>query len=126
VALRAELAPDQGADNIHAALLTAAGQPDRPAGMPVPARATINRILGRQDLLARNPRKRPKSSYRRFAYARPVPHLTDAERALYGQLIAPDCARHRRVEQERIPLDVALDRVRRLGVGHQRRQPGLP
>jgi len=71
VALRGELAPDHGADNIHAALLEATGQPDWPAGGPVPARATINRVLGRQDLLARNPRKRPKSSWRRFAYARP-------------------------------------------------------
>jgi transposase InsO family protein len=71
VALRAELAPDSGADNIHAALLEAATEPDWPAGAAVPARATINRVLGRQDLLARNPRKRPKSSWRRFAYARP-------------------------------------------------------
>ena len=41
----------------------------------------------------------------------PVPHLTDPERTLYGQLIAPDWRRHRRVKQERIPLDVALARV---------------
>jgi putative transposase len=71
VALRAELAPDHGADNIHAALREAAQQPGWPAGAAVPARATINRVLGRADLLSRNPRKRPKSSYRRFAYARP-------------------------------------------------------
>jgi putative transposase len=71
VALRAELAPDNGADNIHAALLEAADRPGWPAGMAVPARATINRVLGRAELLARHPRKRPKSSYRRFAYARP-------------------------------------------------------
>jgi transposase InsO family protein len=71
VALRGELAPDNGADNIHAALLDAAAEPDWPAGAAVPARATINRVLGRQDLLERNPRKRPKSSWRRFAYARP-------------------------------------------------------
>src|SRR4051812_34632272 len=69
VALRAELAPDNGADNIHAALLDAAGQGDWPGGVAVPARATINRVLGRADLLERNPRKRPRSSYRRFAYA---------------------------------------------------------
>jgi putative transposase len=37
----------------------------------VPARSTINRVLGRAELLERNPRKRPKSSWRRFAYARP-------------------------------------------------------
>lgn len=44
--------------------------------------------------------------------ARPVPHLTDDERALYAALIAPGWARHRRVEQERIPLAVALEAVR--------------
>lgn len=71
VALRGELAPDSGADNIHAALLEQAQRPDWPAGAPVPARSTINRVLGRADLLERNPRKRPKSSWRRFAYARP-------------------------------------------------------
>jgi transposase InsO family protein len=71
VALRAALAPDNGADNIHAALLGQADRPDWPAGTAVPARATINRVLGRADLLVRNPRKRPKSSWRRFAYARP-------------------------------------------------------
>jgi putative transposase len=71
VVLREELKPDNGADNIHAALLEAATGPDWPAGAPVPARATINRVLGRADLLARNPAKRPKSSWRRFAYARP-------------------------------------------------------
>jgi putative transposase len=71
VALRGALAPDNGADNIHAALLDAAAQPDWPPGAAVPARSTINRVLGRADLLVRNPRKRPKASYRRFAYARP-------------------------------------------------------
>ena len=38
---------------------------------------------------------------------RAVPHLTDVERCLYHQLISPDWARHRRVEQERIPLPLA-------------------
>lgn len=71
VTLREELKPDNGADNIHAELLEQAARPDWPAGLRVPARATINRVLGRADLLARNPRKRPKSSWRRFAYARP-------------------------------------------------------
>ncbi len=71
VALRASLAPDNGADNIRAALAEQARGPDWPAGAAVPARATINRTLARQDLLDRNPRKRPKASYRRFAYARP-------------------------------------------------------
>ena len=71
VALREDLKPDNGADNIHAELLEQATGPDWPAGMRVPARATINRVLGRADLLNRNPRKRPKSSWRRFSYARP-------------------------------------------------------
>jgi transposase InsO family protein len=71
VALREKLKPDNGADNIHAELLEQATGPDWPAGLGVPSRATINRVLGRADLLNRNPRKRPKSSWRRFAYARP-------------------------------------------------------
>jgi putative transposase len=71
VALREELTPDNGADNVHAALLEQAQLPGWPAGAVVPARATINRVLSRQDLLVRNPRKRPRSSWRRFAYARP-------------------------------------------------------
>src|SRR5919107_469317 len=36
VALRTGLAPDNGADNIHAALLEAATAPDWPAGAAVP------------------------------------------------------------------------------------------
>jgi hypothetical protein len=40
-----------------------------------------------------------------------VPHLTEAERALYHRLISPDWTGHRRVEQERIPLSVALEQV---------------
>ena len=71
VAVRAALAPDNGADNIHAALLEQAERSGWPAGVRVPARATINRVLGRKDLLDRNPRKRPRSSWRRFCYARP-------------------------------------------------------
>lgn len=71
VALRDELAPDNSADNIRASLLEAAQQPDWPARAKAPARSTINRVLGEAGLLVRNPRKRPRSSYRRFAYARP-------------------------------------------------------
>jgi transposase InsO family protein len=71
VALREELKPDNGADNIHATLVEAAAGADWQAGLRVPCRATINRVLGRADLLNRNPRKRPKSSWRSFAYARP-------------------------------------------------------
>jgi hypothetical protein len=51
--------------------------------------------------------------------ARPVPHLTDAERTLYHQLISPDWTRHRRVEQERIPLTVALDQVLQPAAPHR-------
>lgn len=42
---------------------------------------------------------------------RAVPHLTDAERALYDGLTSPSWTRHRRIEQERIPLSVALRHV---------------
>lgn len=67
--LRAELAPDNGADFIRDALIEvhAATGPV----WSVPARSTINRVLARHDLLQRNPAKRPRSSWRRFAYARP-------------------------------------------------------
>ena len=42
---------------------------------------------------------------------RPVPHLTDDERTLYLQLTSPAWTGPRRIEQERIPLDVALEAV---------------
>jgi hypothetical protein len=42
---------------------------------------------------------------------RPVPHLTDEERSLYLDLVDPQWFRVRRVEQERIPLEVALATV---------------
>ena len=71
VALRVALAPDNGADPIRAELLERSGGADWPAGLIVPSRATINRVLGRAGLLDRNPRKRPRSSWRRFVYARP-------------------------------------------------------
>lgn len=67
--LRADLAPDNGADYIRDALLDVHARTN-PA-WTVPARSTINRVLGRHDLLQRNPAKRPRSSWRRFAYARP-------------------------------------------------------
>ncbi|MEE3921575.1 hypothetical protein V2I01_34945 [Micromonospora sp. BRA006-A] len=38
----------------------------------VPSRSTINRVLSRHDLLDRNPAKRPRSSWRRFAFAQPA------------------------------------------------------
>jgi hypothetical protein len=45
---------------------------------------------------------------------RAVPHLTVEEAALYHHLINPAWQRHRRIEQERIPLDVAAAEVHRL------------
>jgi putative transposase len=67
--LRAELGPDNGADFIRDALADVHARTG-PA-WPVPSRSTINRVLARHDLLAVNPAKRPRSSWRRFAYARP-------------------------------------------------------
>lgn len=37
----------------------------------------------------------------------PLPYLTDSERALYELLLDPNHTRHRRIEQERIPLEHA-------------------
>jgi len=67
--LRAELVPDNGADYIRDALLAIHAETGPP--WQVPSRSTINRVLGRHDLLERNPAKRPRSSWRRFCYARP-------------------------------------------------------
>ena len=41
--------------------------------------------------------------------AKPLPHLTTEERHMYQRLVALELPGHRRVEQERIPLRVALD-----------------
>jgi len=67
--LRTDLGTDNGADYIRDALIdiAAATNPD----WQVPARSTINRVLHRHDLLDRNPKKRPRSAWRRFVYARP-------------------------------------------------------
>jgi len=72
VRLRGELAPDNGADAIVAALgevAASGGWADR--GWRVPHRSTVNKILKREGLVTAQPQKRPRSSYRRFAYARP-------------------------------------------------------
>ncbi len=72
VRLRQELAPDNGADFIRDELVVIAAATGWGArGWRVPARATINRILARRGLLETNPRKRPRSSWRRFSYAQP-------------------------------------------------------
>jgi hypothetical protein len=47
---------------------------------------------------------------------RPVPHLTPAETELYAKLTSHEWTRFRRVEQERIPLRVALRALRALAV----------
>jgi transposase InsO family protein len=67
--LRAELGPDNGADFIRDALTEVYARTG--PGWQVPSRSTINRVLARHDLLVVTPAKRPRSSWRRFAYARP-------------------------------------------------------
>lgn len=67
--LRADLGVDNGADFIRDALMDIHSE-TRP-GWRVPSRSTINRVLSRRDLLVRSPAKRPRSSWRRFSYARP-------------------------------------------------------
>lgn len=47
-----------------------------------------------------------------------VAQLTAAERTLYDHLVSPSCPGHRRVEQERIPLAVALKAIRQAGQTH--------
>jgi len=72
VRLRGELAPDNGADAIIAALRPlAAAQDWAGRGWRVPHRSTVNKILKRAGLVKPEPAKRPRSSFRRFAYARP-------------------------------------------------------
>jgi putative transposase len=70
--LRRELAPDNGADVIIAALgPVAAAQDWAGRGWRIPHRSTVNKILKREGLVTPEPKKRPRSSFRRFAYARP-------------------------------------------------------
>jgi putative transposase len=100
--LRAELAPDNGADAILAALRDQAATADwATRGLRVPHRSTVNRILKRNGLAEARPERRPKSSYRRFAYARPrdcyqidatVVHLADGTRAAVFDVL-DDCTR---------------------------------
>ena len=72
VRLRQDLAPDNGADAIIAALRPVAEQQDwQRRGLRVPHRSTVNKILKRAGLVRPEPAKRPKSSFRRFACARP-------------------------------------------------------
>jgi len=72
VRLRRELSPDNGADAILAALREVAAARDWAGqGLRVPHRSTVNKILKRGGLVRAQPAKRPKSSFGRFAYARP-------------------------------------------------------
>lgn len=100
--LRRVLAPDNGADFIGDQLaVTALAQDWAALDWTVPSRATINRVLARHGLLVSNPRKRPRSSWRRFAYARPrdcyqidatETVLTDATKVVVFDVI-DDCTR---------------------------------
>lgn len=65
--LRRTLGPDNGAVTIHYHL----GQDRQLAGTAIPCPATIHKILRRAGQVTAQPRKRPKSSWRRFSYARP-------------------------------------------------------
>jgi len=67
VALRAGLGADNGAVSIHYHL----GQDRSLGGLRIPSPATIHKVLRGRGLVTPQPRKRPKSSWRRFAYARP-------------------------------------------------------
>jgi len=67
--LRDDLGVDNGAVHILDALIEVHARTG-PA-WAVPARSTINRVLDRHGRLQRNPKKRPRSSWRRFSYARP-------------------------------------------------------
>ena len=76
VRLRRELAEvpgqDYGADTVRYYLGQVAEREGWAArGITVPSRATVHKIMRRHGLVDPEPRKRPKSSYRRFAYARP-------------------------------------------------------
>jgi putative transposase len=76
VRLRTELTDqpgaDNGADSIRYWLQQLADLEDWAGrGWMVPSRATINKIMKRYGLVRPEPKKKPKSSYRRFAYARP-------------------------------------------------------
>jgi putative transposase len=70
--LEKEPGQDCGADNVRYLLQQIALLDDWAAlGWRVPSRATIHKIMKKHGLVRPQPKKRPKSSYRRFAYARP-------------------------------------------------------
>ena len=65
--LRATLGADNGAVSIHYQL----GQDRSLDGLAIPSPATIHKILRRAALVVPAPKKRPRSSWRRFSYAQP-------------------------------------------------------
>jgi transposase InsO family protein len=67
--LRKDLGVDNGADFIRVALHRVHAQTS--PSWRVPSRSTINRVLRRNNKLESNPKKRPRSSWRRFSFARP-------------------------------------------------------
>jgi putative transposase len=70
--LEEEPGQDCGADNVRYHLQQIAVLDDwAHRGWRVPSRDTIHKIMKRHGLVRPEPMKRPKSSYRRFAYARP-------------------------------------------------------
>jgi transposase InsO family protein len=98
--LREQLSSDNGADYIRDALIKVHARTS-PA-WAVPARSTINRVLARRDLLARCPAKKPRSSWRRFCFARPrdcyqidATEVTLAERTTKAVIfdVLDDCTR---------------------------------
>lgn len=64
---------DAGADQIRFRLVAQieAGACPWPASQPVPARATINRVLHRRGLLVKVPKRRPRAADRRFEADQP-------------------------------------------------------
>jgi putative transposase len=97
--LRADLGVDNGADFIQVALRAVHAQTG--PRWAVPARSTINRVLGRHGLLTPTPTKRPRSSWRRFSFAQPRDcyqiDATEVELADGGKAVAfdvlDDCTR---------------------------------
>jgi hypothetical protein len=83
----------------------AAGVPAVSLFMDLPAFAQWERFGTNEDARGRPLRARTPRS---------VPLLTEAETTLYQCLTSETWNRHRRVEQERIPLDVAIAHVRKI------------
>jgi len=67
-----EAGDECGADQIRYQLQLRADREDwRQHGLLVPSRATIHKIIAAHGMVSPEPRKRPKSSFRRFVYGRP-------------------------------------------------------